>query len=93
MSKRHRGKGVKPPMLHINMRLPQYVVDYFKEFPSYTKEMRRVLEEHVNKADNAGATQVALDQQRWQDILAEDENWPDDGNIVAIKEKDNEADE
>ena len=79
-------------MLHINMRLPQYVVDYFKEFPSYTKEMRRVLEEHVNKADNEGATQVALDQQRWQDIMAE-ENWPDDGNIVAIKEKDNEADE
>tara|TARA_R100000951_G_scaffold28438_1_gene24403 strand:+ start:3618 stop:3824 length:207 start_codon:yes stop_codon:yes gene_type:complete len=68
-------------------------VDYFKEFPSYTKEMRRVLEEHVNKADNEGATQVAVDQQRWQDILAEDENWPDDGNIVAIKEKDNEADE
>ena len=74
MSKRHRGKGVKPPMLHINMRLPQYVVDYFKEFPSYTKEMRRVLEEHVNKADTEGATQVAVDQQRWQDILAEENN-------------------
>jgi len=47
-------------------------VDYFKEFPSYTKEMRRVLEEHVNKADNEGATRVALDQQRWQDIMAEE---------------------
>jgi hypothetical protein len=47
-------------------------VDYFKEFPSYTKEMRRVLEEHVNKADKEGATQVALDQQRWQDIMAEE---------------------
>ena len=93
MSKRHRGKGVKPAMIHINMRLPQYVVDYLKEFPSYTKEMRKVLEEHVNQADKEGATRVALDQQRWQDILAEDENWPDDGNIVAIKEKDNEADE
>jgi hypothetical protein len=59
-------------MIHINMRLPQYVVDYFKEFPSYTKEMRKVLEEHVNQADKEGATRVALDQQRWQDILAEE---------------------
>ena len=74
-------------MLHTNVRLPQYVVDYFKEFPSYTKEMRRVLEEHVNKADKEGATQVAVDQQRWQDIMAE-ENWPDDGNIVGLKEND-----
>jgi hypothetical protein len=84
--KQTRGKGVKPSMIHTNVRLPQYVLDYFKEFPSYTKEIRKVLEEHVNQADKEGATQVALDQQRWQDILAEDENWPDDGNIVGIKE-------
>jgi hypothetical protein len=77
-------------MLHTNVRLPKYVVDYFKEFPSYTKEIRRVLEEHVDKADKEGATRVALDQQRWQDILAEDENWPNDGNIVGIKEDDDE---
>ena len=70
----------KTPMLHMNLRLPQYVVDYFKEFPSYTKEMRRVLEEHVNKADTAGATQVAVDQQRWQDILAEEND--DDTNDI-----------
>ena len=89
-TRRSRGKGVKPSMLHTNVRLPQYVVDYFKEFPSYTKEMRRVLEEHVNKADNEGATQVALDQQRWQDILADGKNWPDDGGIVGIKENDDE---
>jgi len=88
--KQTRGKGVKPAMLHVNVRLPQYVLDYFKEFPSYTKEMRRVLEEHVNKADKEGATQVALDQPRWQDILADDENWPDDGNIVGLKENDDE---
>ena len=71
-TRKPRGKGVKPAMLHVNVRLPQYVLDYFKEFPSYTKEMRRVLEEHVNKADKEGATQVALDQQRWQDIMAEE---------------------
>ena len=89
--KQTRGKGVKPSMIHTNVRLPQYVLDYFKEFPSYTKEIRKVLEEHVNQADKEGATQVALDQQRWQDILAEDENWPDDGNIVGIKENDDDV--
>ena len=88
--KQTRGKGVKPAMLHVNVRLPQYVLDYFKEFPSYTIEIRKVLEEHVNQADKEGATQVALDQPRWQDILAEDENWPDDGGIVGIKENDDE---
>ena len=61
-------------MLHVNVRLPQDVLDYFKEFPSYTKEMRRVLEEHVNKADKEGATQVALDQPRWQDIMDDTPN-------------------
>ncbi len=64
----------KTPMLHINLRLPEYVIGYFKEFPSYTKEMRRVLEEHVTQADNEGSTRVALDQQRWQDILAEEDD-------------------
>jgi len=71
-TRRSRGKGVKPSMLHTNVRLPEYVVSYFKEFPSYTKEIRRVLEEHVTQVDNEGATRVALDQQRWQDILAEE---------------------
>lgn len=46
--KRIRGKGVKPAMLHVNVRLPQYVVDHFKASPKYTQEMRRVLTEYVN---------------------------------------------
>ena len=46
--KRTRGKGVKPAMLHVNVRLPQYVVDHFKAGPKYTQEMRRVLTEHVD---------------------------------------------
>jgi len=69
---RYRGKGVKDAMLHINVRLPKDVVDHFKEFPSYTKEMRRVLETHVKRAERERATEVALNQQRWQDILAEE---------------------
>ena len=62
--RKYRGKGVKPAMLHINVRLPQEVVDHFRTFPNYTKEMRRVLKEHVTKAIPS--------QQRWQDILAEE---------------------
>lgn len=68
-SRRYRGKGTKSAMLHVNVRLPQYVVDHFKEYPGYTREIRRVLETHVKETE---ATQVALHQQRWQDILAEE---------------------
>ena len=38
-----RGKGVKPAMVHVNVRIPQEVLDYFKQFPSYTKKIRTVL--------------------------------------------------
>ena len=71
-TKRYRGKGVKPARVHINVRVPQYVVDHFKRFPSYTKEIRSVLETHVKEVEETEATQVALNQQRWQDILAEE---------------------
>ena len=71
-TKRRRGKGVKPARVHINVRLPQYVVDHFKKFPNYTKEIRNVLETHVKEVEETETTQVALDQQRWQDILAEE---------------------
>lgn len=48
---RVRGKGVKPAMVHTNVRLPEYVVDYFKNnYPNYTAEIRRVLETHVDNA-------------------------------------------
>ena len=39
------------PMTHINLRLPQYVVDYFRQYSSYTKAMRDVLEQHVIDVD------------------------------------------
>ena len=71
-SRRYRGKGIKPAMLHVNVRLPPEVVDHFKKFPNYTKEIRNVLETHVKEVEETEATQVVLDQQRWQDILAEE---------------------
>jgi len=45
---RRRGKGNKLAMVHINVRLPEHVVGYFKEhYSSYTAEIRNVLEAHV----------------------------------------------
>jgi hypothetical protein len=37
-------------MVHVNVRLPQHVVDYFKQFPNYTKAIRDALEQHVREA-------------------------------------------
>ena len=45
---RRRGKQKEPTLVHVNVRLPQYVVDHFKSFPRHTQEMRRVLTEHVD---------------------------------------------
>ena len=62
----------KEALVHVNVRIPRHVLDYFKQQSNYTGAIRTVLMEHVNKADNEGVTQVTLDQQRWQDILAEE---------------------
>ncbi len=38
-----RGKGIKPALVHINLRLPAWVVEFYKEQPNYTGAMREVL--------------------------------------------------
>jgi hypothetical protein len=38
-------------MVHVNVRLPQYVLDYFKQHPNYTRAIREALEEHVREAN------------------------------------------
>ena len=38
-----RGKAVRPAMVHVNVRIPQEVLDYYKQWPSYTKMIRTVL--------------------------------------------------
>ena len=45
---RRRGKQKEPTLVHVNVRLPQYVVDHFKADPNYTQEIRRVLTEYVD---------------------------------------------
>lgn len=36
-------------MVHVNLRLPKDVVEYFKKYPKYTKQMRKVLTDYVDK--------------------------------------------
>jgi uncharacterized protein (DUF4415 family) len=45
--------GKSPPaMLHVNMRLPKEVVDFYrKEYPEYTKAMREVLVKFAKRND------------------------------------------
>ena len=49
--KRVRGKGRVLAKAHINLRLPEEVVVYFKQYPSYTAEMRAVLTAYVKDAN------------------------------------------
>jgi len=37
----------KKAMVHVNLRLPVEILEYYKQFPSYTIAMRDVLEKHV----------------------------------------------
>ncbi len=46
---RRRGKSKKGAMVHMSIRLPRMVVDYYGQSKSPTVEMRRVLEEYVKK--------------------------------------------
>ena len=39
----------KEPMVHVNMRLPKYVVEHFKKFEQPTVAMRKALEDEVER--------------------------------------------
>jgi uncharacterized protein (DUF4415 family) len=41
--KKGRGKGKKPALVHVNLRIPPDVMDFYKQSPSYTAFMRQVL--------------------------------------------------
>ena len=41
--RRVRGKGKKPAMAHVNLRIPHEVLAYYKHFPNYTQKMRDTL--------------------------------------------------
>ena len=72
-----RGKGVKPAMVLTTIRLPKQVVEYFKEFTNFSVEIRKVLTAHVEREDSHAVQQTAINQQRLQNIIAEeiDDEW------------------
>jgi uncharacterized protein (DUF4415 family) len=45
--KRARGKGKKPAMTHVNLRIPTEVLEYYKTLPNHTGRMRDVLVQHM----------------------------------------------
>jgi hypothetical protein len=51
-----RSKDERRVMVHINVRLPEDVVEFYKQYPNYTRAMRDVLikfkEEHDNGTHN-----------------------------------------
>lgn len=48
--RRGRGKGKRPAMMHVNIRVPTDVMDFFKQQHNYTKAMRDVLIGYVQRA-------------------------------------------
>lgn len=54
--KRVRGKGTKPALVHVNLRLPQWVAEFYKGEPNYTKTMREVLTLHAQEQQSKTTT-------------------------------------
>lgn len=48
--KRTRGKGVKPRLVHVNVRIPAWVLEHYKQKPSYTAAIREVLTMHAQES-------------------------------------------
>lgn len=47
-----RGKGIKPALVHINLRVPEPVLEFYKRYPSYTGKMREVLIAYKEKVES-----------------------------------------
>lgn len=48
-TKRVRGKGKHPAKVHVNVRLSQDVLEFYKGFPNYTGKMREVLTNYAKE--------------------------------------------
>ena len=47
-----RSKDERRVMVHINVRLPEDVVEFYKQYPNYTRVMREVLIKFKEESDN-----------------------------------------
>lgn len=45
--KRVRGKGTKPALVHVNVRVAPWVLEFYRKQPNYTIAMRDVLTTHA----------------------------------------------
>jgi hypothetical protein len=51
-TKRGRGKGIKPAMPLVNLRLTEEVLAFYKQWPNYSKMMRTVLTNYAESQKN-----------------------------------------
>lgn len=58
-TRRRRGKSTKPSLVHVNVRLPVHVVEFYKQYPNYTAKMRSVLTEYVQRETEKETQQAA----------------------------------
>lgn len=49
--KRMRGKGKHPAKVHVNLRMPEEVLEFYKRYPSYTAKMREVLTDFKERTE------------------------------------------
>lgn len=49
MSRPFGTKNKQEAMVHVNLRIPVELLQYFKQFPSYTIAMRNALEKYVKE--------------------------------------------
>ena len=61
-------------MVKINLRMRKDTLAYFQEMPNLSNAIREVLEGHVARAHANDTAQSITNQQRWQDILAEEKD-------------------
>ena len=73
-----RGKGKVLARAHINLRVSEETLAYFKQHPNYTVLMRSVLDEYVKErnyqkeGDPGSKIPIPTTQPTWQEILAEE---------------------
>ena len=46
--RRGRGPGKQPSLVHVNLRVPQEVINYYRGYSNYTGKMREVLTAYAN---------------------------------------------
>jgi uncharacterized protein (DUF4415 family) len=59
-TKRVRGKGKNPAKVHVNLRVPTEVMEFYKGFPNYTGKMREVLVNYQKEHDHEKVSSDSL---------------------------------